>query len=560
MSPKSTLAAALLLAACASAQQLTVLPPGGPAPEARIDGTIAYDPVARDLYLFGGDGARIKNDLWAYSIDRQQWREVTARNPPPARFGHTLIFDPARRRLMLFGGEASGFFNDTWAFDIATAQWELVNSGTDGPSRRYGHSGVYDAPRHRMIISHGFTSAGRFDDTWALDLATYTWRDISPQTRPLRRCLHHAAVDPAREVMYLYGGCASGTSVPNNCPLGDLWAFDLRTHRWAEVVRSPAPPPRQWYGLGFDPTRGRLVVFAGSGRGRLADLWEFDPSASRWSEASLDPAAPPRDRHEAAYVPDLDGIVFFGGNGPAGKSSDLVLWGPPPPAASVPSISAGGVVPVFSNRGDALAPGMIAAIYGQRLGPADPITTRFDSQGRLPDNAGGVSVELNGIRAPIFYAAPGQVNVQVPYEAPPGEAEIRIRNESGETAPYRVRVEPTAPDLFPGVFTTAGVRIGDSNPAAAGDIVILFATGAGAESPAAVTGAAAAIPLSRPAAAVRLSIGGRDADILYAGAAPGTAGLTQINARVPAGLEPGEVEAILEAGTRASRAVLLKVR
>ncbi|MGH9611642.1 MAG: hypothetical protein ACRD4P_01030 [Bryobacteraceae bacterium] len=50
-------------------------------------------------------------------------------------------------------------------------------------------------------------------------------------------------------------------------------------------------------------------------------------------------------------------------------------------------------------------------------------------------------------------------------------------------------------------------------------------------------------------------MGGYDADLLYAGPAPGFLGLMQINARVPSGfLPPGVLPVVLTAGGAASQA------
>ena len=177
--------------------QISTVEPVGPGPSARFDGTIAYDPSSNALFLFGGEDTTARNDLWAFSVEAGQWRQLSPQgDKPDPRFGHTLNYDPVRRRLIVFGGQAAGFYSDVWAYDIATNQWARLADNGAGPSRRYGHSGVLDSARNRIVISHGFTDRGRFDDTWAFDLASNRWLDISPSSgRPLRRCLHHAGSD-----------------------------------------------------------------------------------------------------------------------------------------------------------------------------------------------------------------------------------------------------------------------------------------------------------------------------------------------------------------------------
>jgi len=135
------------------------------------------------------------------------------------------------------------------------------------------------------VISHGFTSEeGRFDDTWAFDLANNSWRDISPtSTRQLRRCLHHAVYVPLSDEMLLDGGC-SGRFGP--CAEGDLWSFDLANNRWAEITSNPRPARRQRYGMVFDDNRKKLVHFGGLGGPPFNDTWEYDPAPKAWTQVT----------------------------------------------------------------------------------------------------------------------------------------------------------------------------------------------------------------------------------------------------------------------------------
>src|SRR5215471_10243520 len=313
-----------------SGQTLTysLLPAGPAAPSQRFDGTIAYDTTGRQIFLFGGQDTSPRNDLWLYSLDRRQWEQVQVTGAiPPARFGHTLLFDPIRRRLILFGGQAGVFFSDTWAFDISAGVWLQLSPDEAGPSRRYGHSAIYETARDRIVISHGFTDAGRFDDTWAFDLRTNSWSNLSPSVnRPLRRCLHHASYDPMNSRMYLYGGCSSPFGP---CPLGDLWAFDLNRNQWTELTSDATPPAREHYGMGFDITRGRLVVFGGAGAGLLNDTWEYDPDSAKWQQTVIDGGLPAaRQRHETAYISEGGTLAFFGGTTSTGLSNELWILSP----------------------------------------------------------------------------------------------------------------------------------------------------------------------------------------------------------------------------------------
>ena len=75
-----------------------------------------------------------------------------------------------------------------------------------------------------------------------------------------------------------------------------------------------------------------------------------------------------------------------------------------------------------------------------------------------------------------------------------------------------------------------------TDPATAGSVVALYATGGGVMTPPLVTGQIADLTLSHVMDRVSASVAGVAADVLYAGSAPGLiAGAMQINIRVPAG-------------------------
>ena len=120
---------------------------------------------------------------------------------------------------------------------------------------------------------------------------------------------------------------------------------------------------------------------------------------------------------------------------------------------------------------------------------------------------------------------------------------VVVQYAGQQSAGASVRVAPVTPALF----SAAGVGSGQGaisnadgsvnspgNPASAGSVVALFATGLGQTDPPGLDGTVAADVLPTPRLQPSVSIGGLSADVLYAGAAPGmVAGIFQINVRVP---------------------------
>jgi len=224
-----------------------------------------------------------------------------------------------------------------------------------------------------------------------------------------------------------------------------------------------------------------------------------------------------------------------------------------------PVIAEGGVVNAagFALSPDGyVAPGSIISIFGVDLAPIERAVHAGDLIGsKLPKILAGVEVQINGLSAPLFYVSPGQVNCQTPVEIRPREApyDLRVVFNNETSAAFPLRVGPAAPGLFPVVahqdFTLVGSGKGET-PAEPGELILLFGSGFGPTSLPLASGqfAVQPAPLVLP---VRVLINGqavsRDA-ILYAGVAPGFAGLYQVNVYLPADLSGPEAEAIVEVG------------
>src|SRR5262249_31349611 len=78
-----------------------------------------------------------------------------------------------------------------------------------------------------------------------------------------------------------------------------------------------------------------------------------------------------------------------------------------------------------------------------------------------------------------------------------------------------------------------------ANPAAKGSVVVLYATGTGQTTPPGADGAPPLIQFPLVKLPVLVTIGSRNATVLWAGDAPDFVGLTQINVQVPANAPGG---------------------
>ncbi len=247
--------------------------------------------------------------------------------------------------------------------------------------------------------------------------------------------------------------------------------------------------------------------------------------------------------------------------------STTLVTAPPP----TPQVTSAGVVHAASFITGPVAPGQIVSVFGSGVGPSTAAGGRLDFAGGVDSFVGDTKVLFDGIPAPLVYVQGGQVNAIVPYSVA-GRTTTQLEMEY-----LGVKSNPIAlsvADAVPGIFTVAG-GIGQaamlnengsfnspSSPATKGSIVTMFATGEGQTDPPGIDGMLSADPLPKPQLPVSLRIGGLTAEVLYAGAAPGFAGLLQVNARVPNDVAAmDDVEVLLTIGSSTSQSgVTMAVR
>ncbi len=130
-----------------------------------------------------------------------------------------------------------------------------------------------------------------------------------------------------------------------------------------------------------------------------------------------------------------------------------------------------GLTHAASFRSGAVAAEQIASLFG------GPFTDRVEAASAipLPTTLAGVSLSVTDSAgttraAPLFFAAPGQINFQVPTGSALGTATLRVERAAGDALSVEIEIVRTAPGLFAAAGTGEG-------PAAANSQ--LFAGGAG---------------------------------------------------------------------------------
>ncbi len=232
-------------------------------------------------------------------------------------------------------------------------------------------------------------------------------------------------------------------------------------------------------------------------------------------------------------------------------------------AATKPRVFFGGAV-VHGGVAQVVSPGSLVDLYGSAF--ASGVATLPSAVSKLPQQLGNTQVIVNSSPVPMIYVSPGQLIFQMPNEIAPGTASVSVRSEAGDSPAVSLRVQQAAPGIliYNGNRAVAVNQDGAVNSAtscaAPGSLLVLYAIGSGPlDNPVATGEFAPLTPLSREKLTTTVTVGGQTAEVLFAGLVPTTAGLMQINFRLPVGLPAGDAPLQLTIGTAASNSPLVCV-
>ncbi|MFN0106823.1 MAG: BACON domain-containing protein [Bryobacteraceae bacterium] len=257
------------------------------------------------------------------------------------------------------------------------------------------------------------------------------------------------------------------------------------------------------------------------------------------------------------------------GRGQAGKvelSGSVLAQG----ATSAPVLTAGGVVHAASfESGVPIAPGSLITLYGSRLADSTGSAAGIP----LPSSLNGTEVSLGNRPLPLLFTSDGQLNAQIPYDVSVDtQHQISVKRGEAIAVPETLTVSAAQPGVFTksqtgtgqgAIVKQDGVTLAEpGTPANRGEVIVIYCSGLGPVSPAVEAGRPApSSPLSGVVNPVTVTIGGQQAQVLFAGLAPSFSGLYQINAFVPAASATGDaVEVVIESAGQRSRTVTIAVR
>jgi N-acetylneuraminic acid mutarotase len=300
------------------------------APEGRFLQAAALDETRQVVVMFGGENrtatggaAQPTQDLWEWSLATGSWTlRPSVGAGPDARAGAAMVFDSARNKMVLFGGRAASGYNyeDLWEWDPTTGAWSEKSNAGSHPSARAQHAMVYEASSGKILLFGGGRSAApssdgtsvstSLGDTWELDPATATWTALSPATSPSVRHDFGLVWDSTRSKAVLFGGMQIDIPGATGVPKQDTWEWDPVAQTWSERTSTGSKPSQRYgHAMAFDAGRGKVVVFGGydmSTAGVKNDLWDWDATSGAWTQRLTgSETGVPRARSYASMIYDV---------------------------------------------------------------------------------------------------------------------------------------------------------------------------------------------------------------------------------------------------------------
>ena len=356
-----------------------------------------------------------------------------------------------------------------------------------------------------------------------------------------------ASVDPANGVgtMAFSNVIASTPSTPGAPALLYTVSGDQQTA--AAGATLPQPVVTGVVDSYRNPLAGVLVTFAAGNATASPSSVNTDASGHATTNVTLGFAA--GNANVIASVPALPLLTF--------NFTALAASQGPVISAVVNGASFG---PIISSGG-------WATVLGANLaGNTDIASTSAVS---LPTLFDGVSVSIDGLPAFVYYLSSTQINVIVPDDPTNGGVNVQVNSQGINSNVVTVDKEDFGPSLFmftpnyPAAAHANGIYLGPSNivsgavtqPAAPGEVILLFGTGFGPSNPPVPAGQLIT-NASPPAQLVSATVGGVPANVqgylVYAG-------VYQFNLTVPQ-LPPGDAALSLSvAGLATQSGVMLTI-
>jgi hypothetical protein len=239
-----------------------------PSPQLGYSGSMAYDAATGQLLLFGffeiGNGP-IETQTWSWS--GSTWTMLSPSNSPSPRFLPAMAYDPLTKQVVLFGGlnGHAGYDDDTWVWNGTS--WMQKSPAASPPAFDSVEMGYDTATKQLILVGLPANTPANAPvtaneaSTWAWTGST--WVELSSQPCCSIDSPGEMSYDPAANGLVLLASVADQTEV---------YVWDGTS--WKEENTSPLPPARTEASMAYDAMTSQLVLVGGLEAGNpLDDTW-----------------------------------------------------------------------------------------------------------------------------------------------------------------------------------------------------------------------------------------------------------------------------------------------
>eukprot|EP01133_Synstelium_polycarpum_P012033 gene12033-14074_t len=195
------------------------------------------------LYIYGGDNGfkdllqnligEVKNDLWAYDLQKNTWTEISGIGHKPWLTEHSSVIH--RGNMVVFGGSSGTtpqYSNCVYNYSFETKRFTFVPTNSRSPSARSAHTAdIYKDLIASMVecggdfyLIGGWDRKQYFHEMYALSMERCTWRKIDTNIGDVEVGLGQNSVSVYQNKIFIFGGYNSHQKSSTN----DLFSIRLR--------------------------------------------------------------------------------------------------------------------------------------------------------------------------------------------------------------------------------------------------------------------------------------------------------------------------------------------
>ena len=243
--------------------EIKLIPPPLRSPNHLVHYTSIYDYNSKSFYVYGGMHVHkernltksFPGDMWTLSMPSTTWWLIKPENWPTAYISSCGAFNGSY--LVLFGGEyqSGAVGNELWLYSTISRNWKQVSlDKKPWPIARAGCSLTAASSITKIILFGGYSDTEDIKpEVWtvAINDGRGIWQRMTPaniKAVPPPRFGHSAVI--LENELIIYGG---RNRLSNGICFSDMWAFNLSSRKWRQIISSSRNNPLDWIVPFSDP-------------------------------------------------------------------------------------------------------------------------------------------------------------------------------------------------------------------------------------------------------------------------------------------------------------------